>query len=205
VLLVGVTGGIGSGKSTVARMLAERGAIVFDADDFARDALRPGTETYEEVVRAFGRKILHADGEIDRSRLAGIVFAEPALREKLERIVHPYVRRRLTEAVEPHSDSDSVVVYDAPLILETGRRSDFDVIVVVTAPEEAQIARLEALGMGEEQARARMASQMPSEDKARQADFVLDNGGTVAELEAQVDRLWEGLVDRAGRRPIIHP
>lgn len=204
-LLVGVTGGIGSGKSTVARMLRNRGAVVFDADVFAREALQPETDTYEAVVRAFGREILRADGQIDRERLAGMVFADSRLREKLERIVHPYVRRRLAEAVEPYRDSDSVVVYDAPLILEAGRRSDFDVLVVVTAPVEAQIARLEARGMHEEQARARMASQMPSEEKARQADFLLDNAGTVAELEVQIDRLWEGLVDRARRRPIIQP
>ncbi|HLB61742.1 MAG TPA: dephospho-CoA kinase [Actinomycetota bacterium] len=204
-LLVGLTGGIGSGKSTAAGMLAERGAVVFDADALARDALRQGTDTYAEVVRAFGREIVGADDEIDRAKLARLVFADGALRGKLERIVHPDVRRRFEEAVEPHRDTGGIVVYDAPLIVEAGRRAEFDVLVVVTAPAEAQVARLEARGMPAEEARARMAAQMPTEDKAEQADFVLDNGGTTAELEAQVNRLWRDLVARAGRRPIIGP
>ncbi len=199
-LLVGLTGGIGTGKSTVARMLAERGAVVVDADELAREAVAPGTPGHARVVERFGTSVLGPEGGIDRRALAEVVFSDPAARRDLEAIVHPEVFRRLAEVAEGYRDTDRVVVFDAPLIVETGQARAFDVLVVVTAPEEAQIRRLAAdRGMAEEEVRARLAAQLPAADKAAAADVVLDNAGSLAELEARVDRLWGELRARASR------
>jgi dephospho-CoA kinase len=197
VLLVGLTGGIGSGKSTVARMLADRGAVVLDADVLAREAVEPGTAGFEAVLARFGDAVRSSDGSLDRARLAEIVFADDEARHDLEAIVHPQVRLRIGEAVAAHADSDTVVVVDSPLLIETGAHESFPVVVVVAAPDEARIARLTVRGMEESDARARMAAQMPLEEKALHADVLLDNGGSEAELEAQVDRLWATLHERA--------
>jgi dephospho-CoA kinase len=197
VLLVGLTGGIGSGKSTVARMLADRGAVVLDADVLAREAVEPGTAGFDAVLGRFGEAVRSTDGSLDRARLAAIVFADDDARRDLEAIVHPQVRSRIAEAVAAHADSDAVVVVDSPLLIETGGHGSFPVVVVVTAPDEARIARLAARGMGEADVRARMAAQMPLEEKAAHADVLLDNAGSESELDAQVDRLWADLRERA--------
>jgi dephospho-CoA kinase len=205
VLLVGLTGGIGSGKSTVARMLADRGAVVLDADVLAREAVEPGTAGFDAVLAAgfdavlarFGEAVRSPDGSLDRARLAEIVFDDDDARRDLEAIVHPRVRLRIAEAVAALTDSDAVVVVDSPLLIETGGHESFPMVVVVTAPDEARIARLTARGMGERDARARMTAQMPLKDKAAHADVLLDNGGSESELEAQVDRLWADLRERA--------
>jgi dephospho-CoA kinase len=197
VLLVGLTGGIGSGKSTVARMLADRGAVVLDADVLAREAVQPGTVGFDAVLARFGDAVRSSDGSLDRPRLAEIVFADHEARRDLEAIVHPQVRVRIGEVVASHADSDAVVVVDSPLLIETGEHESFPVVVIVTAPDDARIARLTARGVGEADARARMAAQMPVEEKAPHADVLLDNGGSEAELEAQVDRLWADLHERA--------
>ena len=196
-LLVGLTGGIGSGKSTVARLLAARGAVVLDADVLAREAVEPGTPGFDAVLARFGDAVRSSGGTIDRAQLAAIVFADDEARHDLEAIVHPQVRLRIGEAVAAHADSDAVVVVDSPLLIETGAHESFPVVVVVTAPDDARIARLTARGMGEADARARMAAQMPLEEKATYADVLLDNGGSEAELESQVDRLWADLHERA--------
>ncbi len=196
-LLVGLTGGIGSGKSTVARLLAARGAVVLDADVLAREAVEPGTPGFDAVLARFGDAVRSSGGTIDRARLAAIVFADDEARHDLEAIVHPQVRLRIGEAVAAHADSDAVVVVDSPLLIETGAHESFPVVVVVTAPDDARIARLTARGMGEADVRARMAAQMPLEEKATYADVLLDNGGSEAELESQVDRLWADLHERA--------
>jgi dephospho-CoA kinase len=197
VLLVGLTGGIGSGKSTVARMLADRGAVVLDADVLAREAVEPGTAGFDAVLARFGEAVRSPDGSLDRARLAEIVFDDDDARRDLEAIVHPRVRLRIAEAVAALTDSDAVVVVDSPLLIETGGHESFPMVVVVTAPDEARIARLTARGMGERDARARMTAQMPLKDKAAHADVLLDNGGSESELEAQVDRLWADLRERA--------
>jgi dephospho-CoA kinase len=197
VLLVGLTGGIGSGKSTVARMLADRGAVVLDADVLAREAVEPGTAGFDAVLARFGEAVRSPDGSLDRARLAEIVFDDDDARRDLEAIVHPRVRLRIAEAVAALTDSDAVVVVDSPLLIETGGHESFPMVVVVTAPDEARIARLTARGMGERDARARMTAQMPLKDKAAHADALLDNGGSESELEAQVDRLWADLRERA--------
>jgi dephospho-CoA kinase len=200
-LLVGLTGGIGSGKSTVARMLADRGAVVLDADAYARDAVAAGTPGLRAVVERFGEEVLDPGGGLDRGALAAIVFADGEARRDLEAIVHPEVRRRLVQAIEAHAGTDGVVIIDSPLVVEAGQGGSVQLLVVVTAPEQAQLERLAAgRGMSEDEVRARMAAQMPVEEKAAIADVVLDNGGDLIELERQVERLWRDLEARARAR-----
>ncbi len=197
-LLVGLTGGIGSGKSTVARMLEEHGAVVFDADVFARQAVAPGTPGHEAVVERFGSDVLVPGGDIDREALASIVFADPAARRDLETIVHPEVRRMFAEATEEFRGTDRVVVFSAPLLVETGMHTAFEVLVVVSTPAEVQVERLlRDRGMAEEQVRARIDAQAPLEAKAEVADVLVDNEGTLEELERQVDRVWSDLSAQA--------
>ncbi|HXF36399.1 MAG TPA: dephospho-CoA kinase [Actinomycetota bacterium] len=200
-LLVGLTGSIGAGKSAVGRMLAARGAVVVDADDLARRAVEPGTPGHARVVERFGERILAPDGSIDRRALAAIVFADPVARRDLEAIVHPEVLRMFAEEAARHRGTDRVVVYVAPLLVETGHADAFDVLVVVSAPEERRIERLvRDRGMTPEDVRARIAAQLPAEEKARRADVVVDNAGSLEELERRVDALWGDLRARAGGR-----
>ena len=197
-LLVGLTGGIGSGKSTVAAMLAERGAVVIDADELARRAIDPGTPGFDRVVEAFGPDVLTPGGEIDRAELAARVFSDEEARRTLESIVHPEIFKLLLQRVEELRDTSSVVVFDAPLIVETGFHEACDVLVVVTASVETQIERLVASrGMTDGAARDRIAAQAPMEEKVRVADVVIVNDGNFGELREQVDRLWPELAGRA--------
>ena len=197
-LLVGLTGGIGSGKSTVARMLEERGAVVFDADLLAREAVEPGTPGHTAVIERFGADVLAPGGELDREALASIVFADPSARRDLEQIVHPEVRRLFAEGSEAYHDTDRIVVFSAPLLVESGMHTAFEILVVVSATVATQVERLmRQRGMSEAAIRARIDAQAPLEDKAAVADFLVDNEGTLAELESQVERLWHALSARA--------
>jgi dephospho-CoA kinase len=197
-LFVGLTGGIGSGKSTVASMFARRGAVVIDADDLARRATLPGTAGHARVAERFGAEVLTPSGAIDRGRLAQRVFADERERRDLEAIVHPEVARLLAEALEEHRGTDHIVVYDVPLLFEAGLQSMFDVIVVVSAPERARIERLAAQrGMNADEVRARIAAQSPDAKRERAADVVIRNTGTMSELEAETDAAWELLTRRA--------
>jgi len=198
-LLVGLTGGIGSGKSTVAELLERRGAVVFDADVLAREAVAPGTPGHDAVVERFGANALAPGGELDREALAAIVFADPAARRDLEAIVHPEVRRLFAEGCERYRGTDSVVVFGAPLLIETGMYTAFDLLIVVAAPVETQIARLlRDRGMSEQQARARIDAQAPLAQKIAYAHFVVDNDGSLEDLERRVDEVWDVLRARAG-------
>jgi dephospho-CoA kinase len=198
VILVGLTGGIGSGKSTVAGMLADRGAVVFDADDLARRAIAPGTPAFERVVERFGGDVLSPHGDLDRDRLAHLVFADDGARRDLEAIVHPEVFRLLGEGVDRYRDTGRVVVFDAPLIFETGFSEACDVVVVVAAPQDQQLARVARdRGMTGEQAEARIRAQMPLQEKRRLADVVIDNDGSLDELDRKVGELWDDLARRA--------
>jgi len=202
-LLVGLTGGIGTGKSTVARMLEKRGAVVFDADVLARQAVAPGTPGFDEVVERFGPNVLAPGGGLDREALGSIVFSDPAARRDLEGIVHPEVRRMFAEGCEEYRDSDRVVVFSAPLLVETGMHTAFDLLIVVSAPVATQIERLmRDRGMPERDVQARIAAQLPLEAKAEVADVLVDNEGTLEDLEGQVDRVWRDLdaKARAGAR-----
>jgi dephospho-CoA kinase len=196
-LLVGLTGGIGAGKSTVARMLADRGAVILDADAFAREAIGPGTPGAGRVAARFGDGVIRPDGTVDRASLAALVFADDAARADLEAIVHPEVRRRIAEGIAAESGTDHVVVVDSPLLIETGAHRDMPIVIVVSAAPGTQVARLVTRGMSERDARARIGAQLPIEDKVAAADVILDNEGTEAELETQVDRLWGDLAARA--------
>ena len=196
-LLVGLTGGIGSGKSTVARLLEKRGAVVFDADLLAREAVEPGTPGHAAVIERFGADVLAPGGELDREALASIVFADPSARRDLEEIVHPEVRRLFAEGSEAYRDTDRVVVFSAPLLVETGMHTAFEILVVVSATVATQIERLmRQRGMSEASIRGRIDAQAPLEDKAAVADFLVDNEGMLDELESQVDRLWSDLSAR---------
>ena len=200
-LLVGLTGGIGSGKSTVARMLAERGAIVLDADAFARSALDPGTPAHAKVAERFP-DVVGANGEIDRAALGRLVFADADARRALESFVHPEVARLSQAAIAPYADTDRVVVYATPLLVETRMERSFDVVVVVSADEHLRAERVAAArAMPAEEVAARIASQASDEDRRAVADIVLDNDGALDELEAQVEQMWTALATRAGTSP----
>jgi dephospho-CoA kinase len=198
-LLVGLTGGIGSGKSTVADLLAERGAVVIDADDLARRAVALGTDGFDRVVETFGPEMLGPDGDIDRPKLAEVVFTDPSRLRELEAIVHPEVARLLAKEVEPYADTDRVVVYAIPLLAERGLAEGFDVVVVVVADVDRRIERLmRDRGMTADEVRARVAAQLSDEERARVADMLLDNDGEPERLVPQVNRLWTDLAKRAG-------
>lgn len=188
-LRIGLTGGIGSGKSTVAALLAERGAVVVDADRIAREVVERGTSGLAAVVEAFGQGVLTPDGALDRPALAAVVFGDPAARARLDGVVHPLVRARSVELIDALPD-DAVVVQDIPLLVETGQAGSFDLVLVVEADLETRVARLVQRGLGEDDARARIATQATDEQRRAVADVVLDNSGTPADLAAQVDRFW---------------
>jgi dephospho-CoA kinase len=189
VLRIGLTGGIGSGKSTVSRLLAGHGAVIVDADVIAREVVEPGTPGLAAVVDAFGPAVLAADGSLERPALAAVVFGDPEARRRLDAIVHPLVRARATE-VAAAAPPDAVVVHDVPLLVETGQAAAYDLVLVVEADPDTRVARLVQRGLTAEDARARMAAQATDEQRRAVADVVLDNSGTTDELEAQVDRFW---------------
>jgi dephospho-CoA kinase len=197
-LLVCVTGGLGSGKSTLAGMLARRGAVAVDADDLARRALEPGTAAFKQVCDLFGDEVLTANGRLDRRAIAARVFADNAKRQALESIVHPEVFRGLAETLERYRGTHSVVVFDAPLIVETGFHGECDVVVVVDAPVDERVARAVAQrGLDRAEALERIAAQSSPEERAAVADIVIRNDGAVEDLERQVEALWDDLRARA--------
>jgi len=191
VLRVGLTGGIGSGKSTVAARLVERGAVLVDSDRLAREVVAAGTPGLAAVVDAFGRGVLAADGTLDRPALAAVVFDDPAARATLNGIVHPLVRRRSAELIAAVAE-DSIVVQDIPLLVEGGMAAQFPLIVVVHADAPVRVRRLvEQRGMPEADARARIAAQADDAARRAVADVWLDNSGEPAALTAAVDALWD--------------
>lgn len=191
---VGLTGGIGSGKSEVSSRLAAKGAVVIDADLLAREVVAPGTDGLREVVEAFGNEVLTAKGALDRPALGKLVFDDEPARRKLEAIIHPRVRARAAE-IEASADPDAVIVHDIPLLVETGQADRFDLVLVVDVPSELQVARLVAnRGMSEDEARARIASQATREQRLAAADVVVPNDGSLAELDARIDEIWPRLI-----------
>lgn len=205
-LRVGLTGGIGSGKSTVAGRLAEHGAVVIDSDRLAREVVEPGTDGLAEVVAAFGTEVLTEDGELDRGALAGKVFNDDAARTRLNGILHPRIAARTAELMAA-ALRDAVVVHDVPLLVENRLGAGYHLVLVVDAPVDVRVRRVVAdRGMSEEDARARIAAQAGEADRRAAADVWLDNGGARDEVLAEVDSLWadrlvrfEGNV-RLGRR-----
>jgi dephospho-CoA kinase len=196
---VGLTGGIASGKSMVADELAARGAIIIDADVLAREVVEPGTPALAAVIDRFGAQVLK-EGQLDRARLAQIVFNDPLARRDLERIVHPAVRARAAELERAAGDA-AVVVHVIPLLVETGQHEDFDVVVTVDADHETQIRRLIARnGFTRTEAESRITAQASREDRKSAADVVLDNTGSLTQLRAQIDALWAELSSAAARQ-----
>lgn len=199
-LAVGLTGGIGAGKSTFAALLAERGAQVLDADAFGREALAPGRPAWHSVVSQFGDEILGGGGgmEIDRKKLADVVFNDRRKLAALNAIVHPVILQRIADELEKLSRSDAVVVIDAALITELGLRDALDAVIVVTTAHAERVARLvRARGMTIDEITARIASQARDEDLARGADYVVRNDGDLDALAREADRVWALLQERA--------
>ncbi|GAA3958104.1 dephospho-CoA kinase [Streptomyces marokkonensis] len=196
-LKVGLTGGIGAGKSEVSRLLVEYGAVLIDADRIAREVVAPGTPGLAAVVEAFGEDVLTGDGSLDRPKLGSIVFADPEKLAVLNSIVHPLVGAR-SRALEEAAAEDAVVVHDVPLLTENGLAPLYDVVVVVDADPATQLDRLVRLrGMSEPDARARMAAQATREQRREIADVVIDNDVPLDELRARVREVWAELTRRA--------
>jgi dephospho-CoA kinase len=192
---VAVTGGIGAGKSTVSRILAELGAIVVASDRLARQVVEPGTPGLADVVAAFGPQVLAGDGTLDRAALAGMVFAAPdadAARRRLEGIIHPLVRAEFRRIVG-EAARGSVVVNDIPILRSAAQAAEFDTVMVVVAQEPVRVARLMERGLTEADARARIAAQISDDERVALADHVIHNDGDEAALRRQVERLWEEL------------
>jgi len=201
VLKVGLTGGIGSGKSEVTRRLAALGAYVVDADVLAREVVEPGTPGLAAVAAEFGAEVLRPDGSLDRDRLGAIVFADPAARARLNAIVHPLVGAATAERFAA-APADAIVVHDVPLLVEVGLAAAYDVVLVVAATAETQGSRLvRARGMSADEARSRIAAQAPLADKLAVADFVITNDGSLDDLDRQVQAVWLALQDRLRTRP----
>lgn len=192
-ILVGLTGGIGSGKSTVSEMLAERGAIIVDADAIVREIQEPGSPVIAELVDAFGPTVVDADGALDRQAIANIVFSDPEALKKLNGIVHPAVGAEMNRRVLAQRSTHNVVVLDIPLLTENPREG-LQGRIVVDVPEEVQVRRLvEFRGFTEDDARARMSRQATRSERLATADFVVDNSGNREDLASQVDALWTWL------------
>jgi dephospho-CoA kinase len=199
-LRVGLTGGIGAGKSTVAQMLIDRGAVVVDGDQIARELVRPGEPALAAIVERFGTGVLQPDGELDRAGLAEIVFPDPDALGDLDAIMHPRIAERARQMLaEAEAEGVEVFVYDMPLIVENGTAGEFDVVVVVHAPIEVRLARLAVRGVPVADARERMSRQASDEQRAEVADILIDNGGDEEQLTQQVDRAWHLLHAARGR------
>ncbi|MFD7157126.1 dephospho-CoA kinase [Kribbella sp. NPDC059898] len=200
-LRVGLTGGIGSGKSAVSARLAARGAVVIDSDVLAREVVARGTDGLAEVIAAFGDGVLTAGGDLDRPALGKIVFGDEPARRRLEAIIHPRVRARSAE-IEAAAAKDAIVVHDIPLLVETGQADRFDLVLVVDVPVEVQVERLTAQrGMAAAEAGQRIASQASRADRLAVADVVVDNSGSLGDLDRRLDEVWATFEHRLRHGP----
>jgi len=196
-LVLGVTGNISSGKSTVAKALGERGAVVVDADQLAREVVEAGTKTLERLVKVFGNEILQSDGSLDRDRLGQMVFADTKVRATLNQIIHPEIARKSIEVLERLSERTDIplVVYEAPLLFEVGAETRVDKVLVVRIDPKEQLKRLMARDrLSETEAQQRIAAQMSQDKKLARADYVIDNSGSVSAMLKQLEILWPKLV-----------
>jgi len=193
--VIGLTGSIGSGKSTVSQFLAELGAVIIDADKIGHEAYKPDTEAWREVVAAFGRQILTPGGDIDRKKLGEIVFSNAEALARLNQIMHPRMYDMVKAQLEEYQRQEAdVVVLEAPLLIEAGWASLVDEVWVTVASESTVLRRLkEQFGLSRQEALARIRSQLSSEERVKHADVVIDNDGNLDELRARVDKLWQGL------------
>ncbi len=196
-LVAGLTGGIGAGKSTVAELLGARGAVVVDADRLAREVVEPGTPAYEAVVTRFGPGVVASDGSLDRRALADRVFDDRGALADLNAIVHPAVRAAIADRLADLAGTDAVVILEIPLLVESGRTYGASTVIVVDCPEDVAVRRLvEGRGMDEADARRRMAAQVSRSARLAAADIVIDNAGSRADLDRQVDEVWARLTSR---------
>ena len=191
--VIGLTGGIGCGKSLAAQYFAELGALVIDADQLARAAIERGTDGFDEVVALFGDSILK-DGNIDRRALGELIFRDPTAKTELENIIHPFVRREFEEAVASLK-GDQVLIYEIPLLVETGAQGRFDVVITVESEMENRVARLRGRGMHTSEIEGRVAAQATREQRIEVADFLIENDGSEDELLRQVENIWDSLHD----------
>lgn len=194
-LLVALTGNIASGKSEVARILADLGATLIDADELSREVVQPGTRALSAIVSRWGERVLNPDGTLNRGMLRSIVFADPAERKTLNAIVHPEVGRRRSELVaDARARGDTAVVAAIPLLFEAGLEREFDRVILVDAPDDVRLARLvDKRGLGAVEARRIMAAQIPSASKRRRAHIIIDNDSTLQDLRKSVERVWAEL------------
>jgi dephospho-CoA kinase len=196
-VIVGLTGGLATGKTTVAKIFKELGAEVVDADIIAREIVRKGTEVFDEIVKVFGEGIIGEEGELDRKKLASIIFCDEEAREKLNMITHPPIRKRIVEEIARLKESKRIIVLDVPLLIEAGFSDLVDVVVVVSAGEEEQIRRvMKRDGIKREEALLRIRSQLPLQSKLDAADYVIDNSGPLDRTRMEVRRVWRGLCAR---------
>jgi dephospho-CoA kinase len=199
VFLIALTGGIASGKSTVAKRLVELGAHEIDADQVAREVVLPGTQGLKTIQEVFGDTVLDGNGSLDRERLGHIVFNDPDLRTKLEEILHPLIRARTAELIS--QSKAEIVVYSVPLLVESGVNHNFDLVITVEAGVENQIQRLvESRGLSEQQARQRIAAQASAEQRRAMSDYVIDSSGSKEQTKNQVADIWASVLELAARK-----
>ena len=197
--VLGLTGGIGSGKSMVAQIFARLGAVVIDADQLAREVVEPGQPALQEIATAFGRDVLLSDGRLDRSKLAGIIFADPAERARLDAITHPRIRARMEEEIKARRSGPGVLIVDIPLLYENDRTHSVERVIVVWVDPQTQLRRIRRRdGLSAEAARQRIAAQMPLDAKRARADHVIDNSGSREDTRRQVEAIYHLYAPAAG-------
>ena len=193
---VGLTGGIGAGKSTVADLFSQKGAVVIRSDELARQVIEPQTPGFQQVIDRFGKDFVNSEGYIDRAKLAQIVFKDDAALKDLENIIHPLVRSKTNQIIDQHT-SETIIVNEIPLLLEKKMESLFDFLVIVISSEKNRLERLVHRGLTAEQATARMAKQVSDEQRKAAADFLIVNDGNLDQLEADVEKIWQTLQERS--------
>jgi dephospho-CoA kinase len=192
---VGLTGGIGAGKSTVADLFSQKGAVVIRSDELARQVIEPQTPGFQQVIDRFGKDFVNSEGYIDRAKLAQIVFKDDAALKDLENIIHPLVRNKTNQIIDQHT-SETIIINEIPLLLEKKMESLFDFLVIVISSEKNRLERLAQRGLTTEQATARMVKQVSDDERKAAADFLIVNDGNLDQLEADVEKIWQTLQER---------
>ena len=193
---VGLTGGIGAGKSTVADLFSQKGAVVIRSDELARQVIEPQTPGFQQVIDRFGKDFVNSEGYIDRAKLAQIVFHDDAALKDLENIIHPLVRSKTNQIIDQHT-SETIIVNEIPLLLEKNMESLFDFLVIVISSEKNRLERLAQRGLTTEQVSARMAKQVSDDERKAAADFLIVNDGNLDQLDADVEKIWQTLQERS--------
>ena len=193
---VGLTGGIGAGKSTVADLFSQKGAVVIRSDELARQVIEPQTPGFQQVIDRFGKDFINSEGYIDRAKLAQVVFHDDAALKDLENIVHPLVRSKTNQIIDQHT-SETIIVNEIPLLLEKKMESLFDFLVIVISSEKNRLERLSQRGLTTGQATARMSKQVSDDERKAAADFLIVNDGNLDQLEADVEKIWQTLQERS--------